>query len=199
MSFDPSKNDQGAPSFEDWRFDEAAFGTFFKKNFPSLCVYCKFKYGFDTDVAEDIVNTSFIKLWETRQGLAVDLSPKAYLYKIIHNTSLNTLKHERIKQQHMQFILKSTSEGVEATGFESVDLKQLRTAIDEAISELPEQMRRIFELSRFDGRKYAEIAGELHISVKTVETQMSRALAKLREKLSGYLAFWFMVLVFNVL
>lgn len=198
MSFDPTMNDQDASSFNDLKFDDAAFEALFKKLFPKLCVYCKFKYGFDLDLAEDVVNTSFIKLWEARQTLTADLSPTSYLYKIINNASLNILKHEKVRQQHAQLVLKTTSEGVEQSSFDSVDLKQLRTDIDAAISELPEQMRRIFELSRFEGLKYAEIATQLDISVKTVETQMSRALAKLREKLIGYLSFYFIVLIFNL-
>jgi RNA polymerase sigma-70 factor, ECF subfamily len=198
MSFDPTMYNQEESSFNGLNFDDAAFEALFKKLFPKLCVYCKFKYGFNLDLAEDVVNTSFIKLWEARQTLTADVSPTSYLYKIINNTSLNVLKHEKVRQQHAQLVLKTTSEGVEQSSFDSVDLKQLRTDINAAISELPEQMRRIFELSRFEGLKYVEIATQLNISVKTVETQMSRALAKLREKLIGYLSFYFIVLIFNL-
>jgi len=63
----------------------------------------------------------------------------------------------------------------------------MKADIDSAVLDLPEGMRRIFQLSRFDGLKYAEIARQLNISVKTVETQRSRALIKLKEKLSRYL------------
>jgi RNA polymerase sigma-70 factor (ECF subfamily) len=197
MSFDSTLNIQDESSFYNVKFDEAAFEAFFKKYFPILCVYCKFKFGFGPELAEDVVNNGFIKLWETRQTLVDGESPKSYLYKIITNSSLNILKHEKVKQQHVQFILKTTSEGASQSSFDSIDLKQLRASIDTAISELPEQMRRIFELSRFEGLKYADIATQLNISVKTVETQMSRALAKLREKLAGYLTFYFIVFIFS--
>jgi RNA polymerase sigma-70 factor, ECF subfamily len=197
MSFHRTDNNNEEPSFNDLIVDDAAFEALFKKYFPKLCVYCRFKFGFDLDLAEDVVNTSFIKLWEARQSLTTDLSPKSFLYTIINNTSLNILKHEKVKQQHAQLILKTASEAVEQNSFDSVDLKQLRTDINAAISELPEQMRRIFELSRFEGLKYGEIAAQLNISVKTVETQMSRALAKLRQRLAGHLSFYFIVLIFN--
>jgi RNA polymerase sigma-70 factor (ECF subfamily) len=62
---------------------------------------------------------------------------------------------------------------------------------------LPEQMRIIFELRKFEGLKYAEIASQLNISVNTVDTQMKRAMTKLRDKLSGFLIF-FIVLIFNL-
>jgi RNA polymerase sigma-70 factor (ECF subfamily) len=198
MSFNPPTDNQGEAFFEDLRFNEAAFEAFFKKNYPHLCVYCKFKFGFDIELAEDVVNTSFIKLWENRQSLAADVSPKSYLYKIINNTSLNILKHEKVKQQHAAFTLTTTSEAITYNSFDSVDLKQLRADINTAIEELPEQMRKIFELSRFEGLKYGEIASQLNISVKTVETQMSRALAKLRERLSGYLTFWLIFLILSL-
>jgi RNA polymerase sigma-70 factor, ECF subfamily len=64
---------------------------------------------------------------------------------------------------------------------------------------LPEQMRRIFEMSRFEGLKYAQIAEQLNISVKTVETQISRALGKLREKLSAYLSSIIIILILTIL
>src|SRR4051794_7358377 len=187
MSVNSKENNQVGPSSNDLRFNDAVFEAFFKEHFVPLCSYCQYKVGFDLDLAKEIVHTSFIKLWEVRQTLAENVSPKAYLYTIIINSSLDVLKHEKVKQQHIQFVQKTTTEESSPNSFESIDLKELRTDIDAAISQLPEQMRRIFELSRFEGLKYAEIAAQLNVSVKTVETQMSRALAKLREKLSGYL------------
>jgi RNA polymerase sigma-70 factor (ECF subfamily) len=198
MNFTSSENDEENMRFAGLRHDQAAFESFFKKHYPALCVYCNCKYGFDIHLAEDVVNSSFMKLWETRHTLATDVSPKAYLYKIADNTSLNILKHEKVKRQHAQYLLQ-TSEGIEPAHFDNVDLKQLSSTINAAISDLPEQMRRIFELSRFEGLKYAQIADELNISVKTVETQMSRALAKLRQKLSGYLTLHIILFITGLL
>lgn len=195
MNFNLTESDQHNMSYNDLRHDEALFEAFVKKHYRHLCAYCRFKFGFEMEMAEDVVNTSFIKLWEVRETLADDVSPKSYLYKIIHNTSLNILKHEKVKQQYAQELLKTTSERTEQSNFDSVDLKQLRADIRAAIAELPEQMRKIFELSKFEGLKYDEIATQLNISAKTVKTQMSRALTKLREKLSKYHLIYFMLLI----
>jgi RNA polymerase sigma-70 factor, ECF subfamily len=180
------------------RLDDAAFEVFFKEQFMPLCAYCQFKFGFDLDQAKEVVHTGFIKLWENRASISSDLSPKAYLYKIITNNSLDLLKHEKVRQKHEQYVLQHVSEASGGEAFESAGFKQLSADVDEAIASLPEQMRRIFELSRYEGLKYAEIASLLHISVKTVETQMSRALAKLRQRLAGYLTLlvllWMLVL-----
>jgi RNA polymerase sigma-70 factor (ECF subfamily) len=197
MSFNSTENNQEGESPGDLRFDKAAFKAFFKKHYPPLCIYCRLKYGFEIYLAEDIVNSGFIKFWESRQALASDISPKSYLYKIVDNLSLNILRHEKVKKKHAEYLLKTTSEDISETSFDSIDLKQLSSAIDSAISELPEQMRIIFELRKFEDLKYAEIASRLNISVKTVDTQMRRAMIKLREKLSEFLII-LIVLFFNL-
>ena len=186
MDLNSSENKRDDISYRDFRQDEAVFEAFVKNHYRHLCVFCKFKFGFSMDMAEDVASTSFVKLWETRQTLTEEISPKSYLYKIAYNTGLNILKHEKIKQQHAQEILNTTSESIEESNFDSVDLKQLRSDIRSSIAELPEQMRRIFELNKVEGLKYHEIATHLNISPKTVKTQMSRALSKMREKLSRY-------------
>lgn len=189
MSINYTQNDlEGVPP-DNPPFDKTAFKELFKKHYPLLCIHCKLKYGFDIHSAEEIVHSGFIKLWETHQTLVPDISPISYLYKIVNNLSLNTLRHEKVKQQYAAHLLKTTSEDISETSFNSIDLKQLSLAIDNAIAELPEQMRVIFELRKFEGLKYAEIADRLNISVKTVDTQLSRAMTKLKGKLSMFLVF----------
>lgn len=192
----PEKNAEGA-SFDELRFDDASFEDFFKKHFLSLCAFCQFRFGLDLDMAKEVVHAGFIKLWDARKNLAPGLSPKSYLYKIITNNVLDSLKHGKIRQQYVQFIIQSTSELTPTTSFDDLSVKQLQADINGAIAELPGQMRRVFELSRFEGLKYNEIAEQLNISVKTVETQMSRALAKLREKLSAYLSCLIIALILS--
>ncbi|MDB5232406.1 MAG: polymerase ECF-type sigma factor [Chitinophagaceae bacterium] len=172
--------------------DEEAFEMFFKQNFAALCAYCGYKFDFTLDLSKEVVHSAFIKLWENRSALSPGLSVKAYLYKIITNNCLDILKHEQVKQKYRVHIHNSFSEEA-AIEFDQIDTKELAAKIDEAVSELPDQMRKIFELSRYEGLKYAAIAAHLNISVKTVETQMSRALARLRERLSDYLYLVFIV------
>jgi RNA polymerase sigma-70 factor, ECF subfamily len=180
------------------QFDDAAFESLFRNNFTALCSYCQFRFGFDSDSAKEAVHTAFMRLWESRQNLSADLSIKGYLYKTMGNICLDMLRHERVKRKHEGIISRNNEDDAAHSCFQTPDIKYLAFEIDKAVSELPDQMRKIFELSRYnglkyaesryDGLKYAEISCQLNISVKTVETQMSRALAKLREKLSGYLS-----------
>jgi len=193
-----SNYNDSLPSFNSERFDEEAFEVFFKEYFKQLCAYCQYKFGFELYYAKDIVQTGFVKLWETRQTLSPELSLKAYLYRIVTNLSLDIIKHQKVKQKHEKYVLQIASKSSSISNFENVDFKQLTTDISKAVSELPEQMRRIFELCRYEGLKYTEVANHLNISVKTVETQMSRALVKLRQKLSGHLSFYCIYIFLNI-
>jgi len=183
--------------FNDLKLDDAAFEIFFKKNFISLCYYCQIKFGFDIDLAKEAVHTAFIKLWENRQTLSADLSITAYLYKIISNTCVDVLRHEKVKQKHEKYVLQNNCDDSLQNNYDHPDIRYLAADIDKAVSDLPEQMRRVFELSRYEGLKYTEISSHLNISVKTVETQISRALVKLRQKLSIYLPLYFILFLFN--
>ncbi|MBD0367082.1 MAG: RNA polymerase sigma-70 factor [Flavisolibacter sp.] len=183
---------------DDIQFNEATLEVLFKEHFKPLCAYCQYKFGFELDVAKEAVHTGFIRLWENRDTISSDLSLKAYLYKVVTNISLDMLKHEKVKQQHLKYVSQNTSAGSLSTGFNDSERKELAADIEKAVSELPGEMRRIFELSRYEGLKYAEIAAHLNISVKTVETQMSRALVKLRKSLSHYIALFLITILFHL-
>lgn len=195
MLEDNLNNDYILPSFNATMFDDAAFEVFFRKHFTSLCAYCQHRFNFDLDLAKDIVHSGFSKLWETRQTISPELSIKAYLYKIITNMSLDILKHDKVKNNHAK---RTRENGPAICGlgeYNDIDFKRLEEDIEKAVAALPEQMRKIFKLCRYEEMKYAEIAGELGISKKTVETQMSRALVKLRQKLSYYLGCFLLFLM----
>lgn len=179
------------------QFKSEDFEILFRENFIPLCFYCQYKFDFTPDLSKEVVQVAFIKLWENRYSLTAGLTIKAYLYKIIDNNCIDVLKHEQVKKKYREFILDSNLNKTEG-GFENITVKQLAADIHKAIEELPEQMRKIFELSRYEGLKYADIAEHLNISVKTVETQMSRALAKLRKRLAAYLPLFYLLALFFI-
>jgi RNA polymerase sigma-70 factor (ECF subfamily) len=187
MPFEPRTNKlSDDPLFNDIRYDPTAFEMLFKKYFTVLCAHCQYKYCFDLDLAKEAVHTGFVKLWETRQTISTDLSVQAYLYKIVNNTCLDIIRHQNVKRKHEKYVLQHSTESATDNDFDVRDIKILKEAIDKAVSELPDKMRMVFELSRYEGLKYAQIASRLNLSVKTVETQISRALLKLRQKLKSY-------------
>lgn len=132
--------------------------------------------------AEEITQEVFVKFWEKCDTLSPDSSIKSYLYRSVHNSCLNAIKHEKVKDSYRQYMvqfMESSSESV----IEPEDPDELRARIVGEIDNLPPRCSEIFKLSRFEGLKYQEIAEHLGISVKTVEVQMGKALKVLREKL----------------
>jgi RNA polymerase sigma-70 factor, ECF subfamily len=161
----------------------ALFENVFKAHFKSLHAYA-FTILRDDIAAEEMVQNVFFKLWERKEKIDIETSVTAYLYRSVYYESLNYLKHIKVKEVHQRHAIRT---GIAHDETDNLALKELRTKIDEAIKELPEQCRTIFQLSRFDGLKYRVIADKLGISVKTVENQMGKALKTLRSKLVEYL------------
>ena len=170
------------------------FDVLFREYFKPLCVFCQYKFDLDIDTVKDVVHSAFMKLLETDFTFPSNLSSKAYLYKTAINICLDLKRHEKVKQKQVEFVKKHVTD-LRVADENIVELKELQNDINKAVAELPDQMRRIFELSRYERLKYAEIAHQLDISVKTVEIQMSRALVKLRQKLGSYLSTYLLFLI----
>jgi len=167
--------------------DETAFEQVFKTHFKRLHAYA-FTILRDEIEAEEIVQQVFFKLWERNENLSLTGSVSAYLYRAVHNESLNYLKHQKVRSNHQLHVAYSMKNEVEHPA-KKIITGELEKKIHTALNELPEQCRTIFQMSRFDELKYREIADKLGISVKTVENQMGKALKLLREKLVDFLIF----------
>ena len=165
--------------------DAQVFEQVFKTHFKSLHAYACTLLDSEA-VAEEMVQQVFYKLWERKEQVVVHTSVKAYLYRSVHNESLNYLKHQKVKSTHQTYVMQQGQQQ-ERNAAESLAGKELELKIKEALNELPEQCRTIFQLSRFEELKYREIAGQLDLSVKTVENQMGKALKLLRLKLADFL------------
>lgn len=164
---------------------EAAFEHLFKMHFRGLHAYA-FTILKEEAMAEEIVQNVFYKIWEKKQLPEIETSPKAYLYKAVYHDCLNYLKHKKVKSAHVMHVVRHSSDREEnASG--KVMAGELKEKIHEALNELPEQCRTIFQMSRFEGLKYQEIADEMGLSVKTVENQMGKALKLMRIKLVEFL------------
>lgn len=148
----------------------------------------------DKIIAEEMVHQVFWKILERKEGIQIHTSIKAYLYRSVYHECLNYFKHQKIKKAYESNAVNQEKSYSDHT-VNKLQYKELEQKVKVAINGLPEQCRTIFQLSRFEELKYAEIAHQLGLSVKTVETQMSRALKKLRVQLVDYLPLliWFML------
>jgi RNA polymerase sigma-70 factor (ECF subfamily) len=165
--------------------DVTVFEMFFRAHYQPLCNYA-FTFVQDRDEAEEIVQSTFLAVWEKREAIEIRTSLKSYLYAMVRNSCLNAIKHEKIKQKHAgeELAIGDRSHESVAHGVLSDELEE---RIHMSMEKLPEQCRLIFKLSRFEELKYAEIAEQLNISIKTVENQIGKALKIMREELKEYL------------
>lgn len=175
------------------RMDKHSFEKLFREYFPPLMSFAR-KILTDEDDAREVVQKVFISLWEKRESIDLTTSLKSYLFTSVHNRSLNVIR-DRKKFSEVE-VPEMAGEWDVSAHIESIELEE---KIAEALESLPEKCRQIFELSRFDGLKYSEIATQLDLSIKTVENQMSKALKILREKLIQYmtLLLWLVLYTLN--
>ena len=175
--------------------DEIAFESVFKTYYPRLCTYANTILN-DSEEAEEMVQNTFIVLWENRTNVDIHTSLKSYLYRAVHNNCLNRIKHLKVRQEHSDYYKHTHEEEIESTSH-TVMGNELQQQINVAVEQLPPQCKRVFTLSRFENLTYAEIAIELDISVKAVDKQMVRALRILREQLKDYLPLVLLLLLFK--
>jgi RNA polymerase sigma-70 factor (ECF subfamily) len=164
--------------------DPNAFESLFRSYYPRLCRFVE-RIIHSKSIAEEIVQEIFLKIWENRKNWILQYPVNIYLYRAVKNSALNCLKHEKVvKEWEKEQPRESFDQVIDPE--EELYQKELLNAVQRAIELLPERCRLIFILHRQDGFTYAEIAFILNISIKTVETQMGRALKTLRRLLSPY-------------
>lgn len=180
------------------QFDEVqAFELIFRKYYVRLCGFAN-KFIANTAEAEEIVQEVFLNIWAKKDQLTLNNEIKPYLFKSVQNLCFNFIEHQKVIDNYysvIEVVYKNQKEDFDS--YESVLFTEFQAKVDEAIGSLPEECRKIFRMSREDGLKYAEIAHRLGLSVKTVETQMSRALSKLKTELKDYISILIIGLFLN--
>ena len=160
--------------------DEAAFEALFRALAPGLCALVT-RYVGSRPAAEELVQDLFFDLWQRREQLAPEQAIAAYLHVAAKNRALNWLRRERRITPWSAAALQYESEPDASSPSENELLDALE--LQDAIAQLPARCRLIFTLSRQHDMSYGDIATSLGLSIKTVETQMGRALKALRERL----------------
>ena len=146
------------------------------------------------ELTQDIVQETFLKLWNTREKIEIEKSLGGYLYTIAYNTFINThRKAQRNLKTLDALAYKKMNELIEE---DSEKRSKKIQKVKEAIEKLPPKCKKIFLLSKYQGYSYSEIAEQLNISVKTVEAQMGNAFSRIRNEykdddfLNLFLFFW---------
>lgn len=156
-----------------------AFEHLFRKYYKVLCTY---SIGIlkDQELAEDTVQEVFIWFWENRSSVEVKSSVRAYLFTAVRHKALRVLQKQMLEQKHspklqefVEYLLTT-----EYTRDEELEIERIKSVM----KELPQQCLKVFLMSSLDGKKYAEIAKELGISVNTVKTHITKAYRLIRTK-----------------
>lgn len=160
-----------------------AFAFFFDLHYSPLCYFAE-RLVKDQQVAEDIVEETFMKLWDKRADFESEHGIKAFLYITTRNACINIIKQSQrdtVSQAEMLYLAEKKE------GFilnEMIRAEVLRV-ISQELDRLPMQCRTILKMSYVKGLKNHEIADKLEISVHTVRNQKARGLQLLRTKFEG--------------
>lgn len=163
--------------------DQLALEQIFHRYYDGLCRFT-LSLTRSADDVEDLVQDIFVRIWTNRALWNPKGSVGAYLYKAARNQAINFIKSKKttsISRFVEGDVLPTVASGDLADEMAKNDVF---TAVGKAIDHLPERCRLVFILNRQEGLTYAEIAGVLEISEKTVENQISHALKTLRKELS---------------
>lgn len=172
---------------------EEAFARVFRMYYNPLLNYAG-RILRDAELANDLVQETYCRLFERRKELNEELQIRPYLYKSVYNSCLDAIKHRKVESNYVNQELLNFyfSRVVETPEAELALLDEdLKGAIQEAMKKLPERCREIFELSKMEGLSNKQIAEKLDISIKTVESQMTTAFVRLRKELG-----WLLCVIF---
>jgi RNA polymerase sigma-70 factor (ECF subfamily) len=137
-----------------------------------------------TVISEDIVQSVFMKLWETRETIDIR-SFRSYFIQCVKNRCIDHLRSQQVKNKFDNRVPESDFLVMDEDLWTKTELSEL---IEQSVESLPPRCREIFRMSRYENLKITEIADQLKISKRTVETQISKALKILRVKLIDYLS-----------
>lgn len=162
--------------------DITVYEQVFRQYYTSLCFYA-FGITQRKDIAEEIVQELFYVLWRDRGSIEILRSLKNYLYAAVRNQSLHYLEHQQVR---MRYYESHYQENSELSPQETLEYKELETLVEQTLKKMPERRSQIFEMHRFKGEKYKDIAKSMSVSVKTVEAEMTKAYKMLRLELEKY-------------
>ncbi|MFT7229599.1 MAG: RNA polymerase sigma-70 factor (ECF subfamily) [Bacteroidia bacterium] len=145
---------------------------------PSLLNFAIYLVGNREDSLE-IVNDVYVSLWQNRKSFSQIKAIKSYLFSSVKNRSINHIKKKKLEVTNLWPENEQSTFRADA----GIEEKEHQTALENLMNELPPKCKQVFAMSRIDQLSYAEIAELLDISIKTVESQMGKALKLFRKKM----------------
>ncbi|AXY74161.1 RNA polymerase sigma-70 factor [Paraflavitalea soli] len=175
------------------RNDEQAFTEIYLRYADKLYLHVT-KLLKEDSWAEEIVQDTFVKLWQVRDTLGEVANPSAYLYKIVANRTLDFLKHRAVEVKTQYQVSLSAESAARNDTQEQLDFRISEQLLKQAMKDLTAQKQLIFRLKHEDGHSYEEIARQLNLSKNTVRNHLAEALQTIRTYLLKKGAFLLLLL-----
>jgi len=175
---------------------EKAFTYFFSSYYKSVYFFAC-KYVKESAAAEDIVENSFIKLWEKREQMESEAGMRGYLYKTVYHGCLRWIEREK-KKEEVYKVYKVFNVFEEDGHIENMIRAETLRRVKEAMEELPSECRKVFMKLFVEGKSVVEAAAELKVAVSTVKNQKARGIKIMRMRFTSFLVFGLSFIV-NVL
>jgi len=161
--------------------DTSAFSSIFEVYYKDLVMFA-FTFTKNSGDAEEVVQDVFVSLWEKRSELKLHGSLKSYLLKSVQNKCLDEIRRRKVREnfandaEHQLLYANDTEDYILYT--------DLQRQLDHLLAQMPDELAQAFRLNRFDGLKYREIAQQLNVSERTVESRISKVLQFLHKSLN---------------
>lgn len=147
----------------------------------------------DEDMAQDVLQDTFIKVWERREQLEVDRNFGAFLFTIAANISNNVFRKQLRETTHRMQAEQGKAQNYTHVE-EALDLKEQRDRLHNALQKLPPKQREVFILHKLEGKSYKEIGALLQIKESTINNHLQQATKRIQEIINGglgYITFFF--------
>jgi RNA polymerase sigma-70 factor (ECF subfamily) len=172
----------------------------YKRYFQPMCTHAV-KYVGSREVAEDLVSEIFFQFYSNKTFLEITSSYRLYLFRTVRNRAYNYLRWDLSRKADITEA--SQKPGLDEQQPDQISqFEELYHDLEEAVNKLPLERRRIYLMQKFEGKKYREIADELHLSVKTVDVQLNRANQYIRNLLRDkwllpVISLWLSISIFS--
>lgn len=163
--------------------NKEAYQELFERYAPKIYHFSLAYLKNDAD-AEELVQDVFLKVWEKREILDTAQNIKAYIFKIAINTIYDFIRRKNIEKAFNDFAKENYEINSNST-WNTIVFDEMQATLKELVSQMPEQRRKVYQLSKEKGLSNDEIAQKLELSKRTVENQLYRAVAFLKAQLKN--------------
>lgn len=164
--------------------DYPAFSNIFLAYYKDLVIFAS-RFTHNPDDAEEIVQDTFVRLWEEHESVKVNISLKSYLLKMVQNKCIDWYRHKKIRHTYSISVMENSPQ-FEYNTDNYILHSELLEKLEIALGMLPADISEAYRMNRDKGLKYHEIADILDVSVRTVEVRIGKALHLLRAHMKEY-------------